>query len=528
MQLESLVVDLGVKLDLLLNRSVDGAPRLPARTTSVSKGSQRFEHTEGMHVSYFSPQADNAKKEAIPTDTTASPRGELRTTTRSIRSTTVSLDVQGSASYGSASPNLRPSVMKIANSLEEYRKTWTYYVPQDNCLGNFVMSPLFEAFILIVVLFNSILLGLQVNEQALKGTSSEFFHFSEHCCSAIFAVELVLRILGQRSTLLSQDFRHWAFMDIMLVIMSGVDFVLTTTSSSEVMSKSSTLRIIKVARVARVLRVFRAVRFLAKVRTMVTMIFGSLVSLFWLAILVMFVIYSFGIVLTQGATEWRRPSSAALVPVQDKRYEDVQKSFGSVQATVYTLFISMTGGVSWGEPAELTRPFGIQYFLLFSFFMFFVFFSVLNIVTGVFVDGAIQQAQKDRFLRLMQEEEAQKVYHDDLREFIMRLDANADGRISFQEWRSSINLPAMRSLMTALDIKVSDAIDLFHILDVDKDGFLNVAELLDGFERIRGQAQNYHIRMVENQLASMQKVTQRIASRLGLACDQGHGREDAQ
>ena len=50
---------------------------------------------------------------------------------------------------------------------------------------------------------------------------------------------------------------------------------------------------------------------------------------------------------------------------------------------MYTLFMSLCGGVSWEVAAVHTEAMGWPYFLVFVFYIFFTFFSILNIVTGV-------------------------------------------------------------------------------------------------------------------------------------------------
>jgi Ca2+-binding EF-hand superfamily protein len=255
------------------------------------------------------------------------------------------------------------------------------------------------------------------------------------------------------------------------------------------------------------------VKMFAKVRIMITMIFGSLVSLFWLFVLVVVVIYAFGIILTQGATDWRTNSK---IEASVQEYQLVNSRFGSLYWTMYTLFLCMTGGLSWGEAAILALPMGMFYFVVFIFFMFFTFFSVLNIATGVCVDSAIQVANSDRALRMIKDQESRQTYADDLRELLLRVDVDHDGEITRDEWETSVELDSVKFLLSALDVKVHDATEVFNMLDVDDDGSVGLVELVDGLEKLQGYARSVDAQQIILWLRRQATAIDRIMERVGI------------
>ena len=126
-----------------------------------------------------------------------------------------------------------------------------------------------------------------------------------------------------------------------------------------------------------------------KLRIILHLIVNSMLSLFWVLIILAGVTYVFAILLTQGATEYlNSPDDNLLADHADMRYR-----FGSLFSTMYTLFQCITGGMNWGDASRLVRHPGefviIGYVCL-------MMFAVLNIVNGVFVDGAIDLANRDR------------------------------------------------------------------------------------------------------------------------------------
>lgn len=67
----------------------------------------------------------------------------------------------------------------------------------------------------------------------------------------------------------------------------------------------------------------------------------------------------------------------------------MRKHFGSIPASVYTLFKSMAGGVSWGEPIEdtlmhLEWPFLAMFLLFISFSV----FAMMNVCISFKMDPA--------------------------------------------------------------------------------------------------------------------------------------------
>jgi len=221
---------------------------------------------------------------------------------------------------------------------------------------------------------------------------------------------------------------------------------------------------------------------------MASLIVGSMVSLFWLLVLLLVVMYIFAIVLTQGATMWLKPGDGYARPVGNTHYSNVIYYFGSLTKTIYTLFMAMTGGVSWGEPADASQAYGWVYFCVFTSYIFFAIFSVMNIVTGVFVDGAIQQAESDRSLILeAQAKEKQEVCRT-LEEIVFELDVDDSGCLSREEWEGAFVDPSIQGALAAMQVNIHDCDDLFDMLDVDGDGRVDVKEFIHGMIRLKGWA----------------------------------------
>jgi hypothetical protein len=225
------------------------------------------------------------------------------------------------------------------------------------------------------------------------------------------------------------------------------------------------------------------------------MIASSFRSLFWLMCVLASLTYCFALVLTQGAaTYFEKYSEASNYP---EEYSHVKSSYGNVPKTMYSLFLAMTGGRNWGEVADIIAHAGGFYTLMVVFYIFINLFSVLNIVTGVFVDGAIELAKRDRNMMI----EKQMVNRDANRKHLVALlsavDKDGDGIISRDEFFSALQEDNVQDFMDALGIDPDNAAEVFMLLDSDNDGVVNVIEFVQGMEKVRGEAKSVDIQMLK-------------------------------
>merc|ERR1711988_1365241 len=102
--------------------------------------------------------------------------------------------------------------------------------------------------------------------------------------------------------------------------------------------------------------------------------------------------YVVSIVITMGTTEYLWPESGE----QPFDHKLVSQYFGSLFETMYTLYKITAGGINWGDITVLLSGPGWAFEGIIILYTFFTIFAVINIVTGVFVDGAIELAKRDR------------------------------------------------------------------------------------------------------------------------------------
>eukprot|EP00927_Polykrikos_kofoidii_P061713 TRINITY_DN56551_c0_g1_i1.p1 TRINITY_DN56551_c0_g1~~TRINITY_DN56551_c0_g1_i1.p1 ORF type:complete len:546 (-),score=63.18 TRINITY_DN56551_c0_g1_i1:20-1657(-) len=380
---------------------------------------------------------------------------------------------------------------------------------KEEFLPRMILHPYADLVVAAVVVINAILIGIRLSIVDHDGISDVLGIF-EHVCSAFFFVEMIVRVVVFKRRLLYASDWEWFLFDALLVAFSCVEVILAALVWNGVSNIAALSNTAKALRVARILRIIRMIKFLSKLQIMLRMILGSLASLTWLFILSAIFAYAFAILLTQGASMWTVSTS----PEDKTEQRLINDYFGTIPRSCYTLFISATGGVSWGEPASAALSCGDGYFAAYCLFMFFASFSVLNIFTGVVVDEAIQHASKDRTLKDIKAREMKQAFVSDLSDMLLDLDSNGDGLISKQEWNHFCNSSCVSSTLASLDVKIPDAMSIFALLDTDGDGQLSTSELVQGIKELRGNATRIDVHSIMKTLSTIYRLTRAIHSRV--------------
>lgn len=236
-------------------------------------------------------------------------------------------------------------------------------------LKSFVESGKFQNFILIVIVFNAIIMGLQTSDAIIKATGS-ILAILDNICLGIFVVELLLKFVVYRFRFFLDGWNIFDFIIVVLSFVSGLEFL-------------SSVRVFRVFRVFRSfkalksLRAFRLISSLSKLRMIITAIGRSIPGIMWSGVLLLLIYYIFAIMGTSlfGA--------------------DFPDWFGSLGKSMYTLFQVMTLE-SWSM--GISRPVMEVFSWAWIYFVPFVLISafvVMNVVVGIVVNSISEVTAED-------------------------------------------------------------------------------------------------------------------------------------
>jgi len=351
-----------------------------------------------------------------------------------------------------------------------------------------IEHPAFDGTSLFVNIVNLVMLSLSV-----EGTAAQFSLVSGFICSLFFLVELGCRIAGHGRFFFSSanNHRYFNLFDGVVVVYSIAEFVIFCAYSQSNMIcqiyLGSFLKTIKVLRVIKIVPLFRFFRELA---ILVMMVVASVKSLGWSLFMLVIIIYLFAVFFTQSAAKWLEEVDACKgAPVGAA--SDVERYFGSILRTVYSLVQATLGGVSWGVfsdilLSDMQDPMSAA---IFFFYLSFTILAVLNIITGACVDTAVETARVNRRMLSEKELELKEEY---AKEMLSRF-KNRSGTLNYTQFHEYTQDPRVQGYLCALGLDTSDVKRLFSLLDADNSGDIDVAEFLDGCLRLKGHARSMDV-----------------------------------
>jgi len=378
----------------------------------------------------------------------------------------------------------------------------------------------FHAVVMFLILANAAFIGYTSesdlgvifnDEEAFDLAQRPWADTMEYIFTASFTTELLLRLVAQECQFFVGPDRKWNVFDSFVVIATILDLVLQGLSD---LSVFRVLRLVRVVRSLRMISVLRYASNLRSLRLMVGAITESAVPLFWAALCVCLITYVFAVIFMQAVAVYAidaHPGDPSLLKFGSY--------FGTLPVAVLTLFAAATGGLSSWEVANLLTRIGWGFACLFIFYIFFMVLAAMNIVTGIFVNDALEVAARDNDLMISRFVEQSQRDFEDLQQLFLRL--TMDGvTLSLSDFTSQLKNDDVRVIFARLGIDVTDAESFFHCLDVDGSEALEIDEFVMGCLRFKGSRNSFHLevcvqrvqQMLKRQTVCQVEVNQKLAS----------------
>ena len=250
-------------------------------------------------------------------------------------------------------------------------------------VGKIVNSWQFETCFAVVILTNSIFIGVVLQwESENKFTSVPTAIYAISLAyGVLFTVELLLRMIAAGlSEFYCQKNWAWNLFDTLVVASVIYEFIwdyIWDASGSQSTSMSSNLRILRVVRLTRltrIVRVLRIARFVRPLRTLVQSILGTLKALIWAMLLMTLINYVFSAIFVDIVSNYLADSPDVEV------VESLRSYFGTLQSSSLTLFMSISGGLSWFEATQPLKKISWLWVYVFCIHVAFCLFALLNAV----------------------------------------------------------------------------------------------------------------------------------------------------
>lgn len=383
-------------------------------------------------------------------------------------------------------------------------------------LVRIVKSMAFDYVSAVLLASNAILIGCQVNDQLIQlhDNPPVVFDILNTIYGLLFLAELVLRIAadGPREYFLGHSM-IWNWFDFIVVTLQVAEIIARFLLQGGAVPKYFIMgRLVRVARMARVVRVIRVMRFFRAFRILLTMIFGTMRNGAWATLLLVLIMYIFAIVFTQSLGDYLM-DHGGISARDDPDNERLIFYYGSLLRAILTLFKSIIGGVDWEEVLIPLSGVGWVLVCLFLGYISFVSLVVMNVVTGLFLQSAIEQAQSDQEHVIQLRLAEKQLFVSRLHALFHELDTSCDGCISLSEFESHLKNEQMQAMLQTFEIDNADAWTLFKLLDTDGGGSVDIDEFVDGCIRLKGSAKSiqmaqimYHHKWIMDKLTDLSNI----------------------
>eukprot|EP00928_Gymnodinium_smaydae_P027458 TRINITY_DN21233_c0_g7_i1.p1 TRINITY_DN21233_c0_g7~~TRINITY_DN21233_c0_g7_i1.p1 ORF type:complete len:693 (+),score=158.39 TRINITY_DN21233_c0_g7_i1:294-2372(+) len=331
----------------------------------------------------------------------------------------------------------------------------------DGACSGLVQSRCFKLGGVLLITFSTLFVGAETTHRlarAREGLPAESTYvYIDNTLSSLFALELIMKIIGERIAFFVSSDWYWNYMDMFFVLSDAFNFIISLAidvqgvSSQDAMSSlRSSLRTIRLTRAVRALRAIRAFSFIKRVKFVLEAMGGSMMHSSFLMVLLALMFFFFSIVFMQATIESFN---------RDREQQDTELTefFGSVWGSSVTLLKLVSGGISWDVVHDVLDNYSDFYGTILIFYVFFMRFTFLNAVSAMFVETAISLKQK-------REAQGHSSATRALTQCIYHADERGEGIISLKEWGSYISRPHVRDTLLACGLEKVDVITIFKML----------------------------------------------------------------
>jgi len=378
--------------------------------------------------------------------------------------------------------------------------------------------PVIEGFITFLILSNSIVMGIEA-QMDVKGYSSTDFIVLEHIFLACFTIELCMRLIAYGTSIICKS--GWVAFDAVLVVIGILGNYIITPILEHVKDNNNdmlkdTFRGLLVMRVIRLFRLARIVRLLAAFRTLWMLITGLLSSAWTITYtmcLITVIIYTLSCMSIEIITKrWQDSANADISAL-------VAENFSDLPVTMLSLlqFVIVDGVTDLYFPLVMEDPVLLLFFIP---CILLVSISLMNLVTAVIVEGAIEHAKQDRVATQRYRRRNFKKLMPHLKAMFKEMDRDGSHALTQAE---VVDAPEHIKMELQQYLHSDSLSELFEMIDVDEDGAVDVDEFCDSIgkllfsdapvEMIRVMKQ---LKIIRRQLVEMLKIQKK---ELGLSID---------
>jgi len=377
-----------------------------------------------------------------------------------------------------------------------------------------VHSPCFDGLCVVLAMASTAFYGYRANYLAMQRRHQVPSHISamQTFLTLAIVIEVSLRAITLgRDFFADKDERIWNVLDVMIAIIQVFDQIVEHAqlkgSSTILTTTIRMMRFLRLLRIVKIVHVFREKRSFRQLRVMVDSIFSSVSFFLWAMLFIFSSLYVMAVFLTEAVTEY-----VITAPLGDQLSQDIEELFGDLGVSIYHLLQAITGGTNWGNLAKPLMQLGLGYGIAFCTFICFTLVVVLNIVTSIAVQLALDITERSKDLRIQRELEIMDGVRAELAAAFDELDENGDETLDAREFRQLLKDRRVVAWLKTIGLHMDkadsseDELLLFRLLGGGNE-YITCDQFVEGCMRYRNPTKQFDMKRM---LYENQEMTQRL------------------
>lgn len=352
----------------------------------------------------------------------------------------------------------------------------------------FIHSRLFDVMMGMVITVNTFMIGVELTWD-LEGISTRSLITLEEVFLCIYLVELALRFVGEGWRCLMS---HWVKFDLFLALVGVLNLWLLQLVKAD----GTAFGFLTVLKMLRLGRLARTVRLLVKFKVLWMLVRGLLNSagtMFYVFFLLTIIFYIFSAIGVELIT------NNVLAKSDEEFGAIVAANFASLPDTMLTLVQFMC----MDSIGSIYRPLIQKDFTLTFYFMVVILVVpvvLMNLITAIIVNSALEQASSDKEVEAMYEQERRARMIKQLRKVFLNLDTDDSGQVNRDEiaFISEVDRYFLEQSTT-----IRDPAEVFNALNVDGRESLGIDEFCDGILKLATSKASIEVQRMEKQVNIM-------------------------
>jgi len=201
--------------------------------------------------------------------------------------------------------------------------------------------------------------------------------------------------------------------------------------------------------------------------------------------------------------------------ITEEQRVEVQEAFGSVGKATLSFYMATSGGNDWSLYFDLARIVSVEGAVIVMFVVAYMQVAMLNILTGMFVEGALKLAEPDHAEQALLQRRADFIQAKELERFFASIGLAKAGKISRGELHKIANDPKLSAEFAVMGFEVRDA-DLFYevLRKSCKVEEVDTRFMVDACMRMKGAASSIELQIVAYRVLVLGERVDELVDRL--------------